>query len=245
MLSGKGIWTWRLSNVEDGDPWTMVSKAVHGGLSHITVKVSDGLKPMQSGDYLRRVVKAMHSQNIQVWAWAYVYGKSVSNAAAEGVLLASRATGIGADGVILDVEGEYEVAGSAEWVKSCCASVGAGFSGPLALSSFWKPSVHSQLPWHQFCALCDIIMPQVYCFKSDAGLQAQECWEEFAPYLKAYPKLQMFPTGAIAAEESDSNPLKVKHFCDEVDKAGWAGANFWCWDEAVTATWDAMAAWRK
>jgi len=249
-LTGKGVWTWQLRNTEGG-PGTsdaargaaVASQAKAARLAYVTVKVSDGTDSYQAGSLLRAVVNPLREAGIASWAWGYSYGRSPATALREGILLGQRAAGLGVAGVILDVEGEYEAGGGADWAKSACRGVRLTFGGPLAFSSFWKPSVHADFPWHTFCALTDLVMPQVYPFKRDAGLTAQQCFAEFAPYLREYPALQLVPTGAIAADECDRNPAKVTHFCEEVDAARLGGANFWDWQNSVESAWEAMARW--
>ena len=252
MLTGKGAWIWQLPPTEGGDPWAITSKAARAGLSHVTVKVADGLKPLHDGDLLRRMVRALHSQGIQVWAWSYVRGKSLSNAAAEGALLGQRAAGMGADGAVLDAEGEYESAGAAGWAKATCQAAGSAFPGPLALSSFWKPSVHGGFPWHTFLALCDLYMPQIYwhsdnpadTWVGDPVKMLRTCLGEWGPYAARYRQAQLFPTGALARYESNNDPALIAAFCAEVDCQGLAGANFWDWQEATEKTWAALAGWK-
>ncbi len=250
MLTGKGAWIWQLDETLGGDHWAITSAASHAGLSHVTVRVSLGTQPENDGDHLRRLATALHSQGIQVWAWAYLYGKTVAHARAEGLLLGQRAAGMGADGAIMDVEGEYEAAGSADWAKANCQGVRAAFTGPLALSSFWKPSVHQALPWHTFIALCDLFMPQCYWGDCDTGKVwiepaklLQQTVKEYANYKRIYGK-PLFPTGAIARKESGGDPARVRAFCREVDAQRLAGANFWDWQESSEETWAAMAAWK-
>ncbi len=245
MLTGKGLWLWQLSACGDeDDPWPLMSRLLPLGLSHLVVKVTDGAKPYNDTATLQRLVRACHMEHIAVWGFGYTYGASEEHAALEGNELGARCKGLELDGAVIDAESEYETANSSAWAQSYCQAVKSAFAGPLALSSFWKPSVHAAFPWDAFCASVDVLMPQVYWGDRDAAFTLRESAAEFAPYLKVYPHLQFFPTGAIDQEEGGGNPLKVTHFCAEVDAEGWAGANMWDLQEEVPSMLAAFAAWK-
>ena len=41
-LQGKGFFTWKLPNCENGDPKKVADQAVAAGLTHLVIKVADG-----------------------------------------------------------------------------------------------------------------------------------------------------------------------------------------------------------
>jgi hypothetical protein len=246
MLTGKGCWLWKLPACENGDPGAITSAAVQAGLSHVVVKVAEGVKGYNDRGQLSRLVTALHSKGVAVWGFGYSYGGSAERAAAEGDFLGKQVKALGMDGAVIDAEGEYEAHGSDAWAQACGEALKGAYAGPAALSSFWSPQeYHPTFPWRPFLSLVGCIMPQVYWGATrDAALTLRQSAAEFAPYLQANAGLQFFPTGAINQEEGGGNPQTVTHFGAEVDAEGLAGANFWVWDEAVASMWGAMAKWQ-
>lgn len=251
MLTGNGYFVWQAPACEkEGDPWSIVSAAVHAGMSSVIVKVSDGKGYYNNvpGDdpnaHLTRLVRALRLEDVAPWGFGYSYGGSVGNAAAEGEKLGEQCRDLGLAGCCADLEGEYEVAGSDAWAKAYLEALKAVYAGPLVVSSFWSRLYHPQFPWHTVCALCDAVSPQVYWGKDrDAALTLRQSAAEFAPFLKAYPRLQFFPTGAVSQDEGGGSAAAVRNFCVECDAEKTGGAWWWDMQEEIPSMLSVVAAW--
>ena len=64
-LQGKGFFTFNLPECEDGDPGSILAAAQAAGLSHIIVKIADGMQAAgidaSIGDFTAPVVQALHA----------------------------------------------------------------------------------------------------------------------------------------------------------------------------------------
>ncbi|MBI3760868.1 MAG: caspase family protein [Chloroflexi bacterium] len=107
-LSGTGIFTWRLTNVEGGDPTAIANKATAAGFKFILINIANG--PNTSGDAALNaaVVQALQSAGIKVWGWHYVIGNDPE---AEAQIAIGQVQGLGLDGYVVVAESEYKQTG--------------------------------------------------------------------------------------------------------------------------------------
>ena len=78
-LQGKGFFLWKIKNCEGGNADRIAKKAKKAGLSHVLIKIANGIYSYNYDwnlkiDLVSPVVKALRSKGIQVWGWHYVYG---------------------------------------------------------------------------------------------------------------------------------------------------------------------------
>jgi hypothetical protein len=274
MLTGKYLFSWNLTTCEPSwpDPWRVVSACAHAGVASLLIKVSDGAgvfnedRSKDPSDPLyqapvKRLVAACLEMGIRPVGWGFVYGPadnagnpfSLAHATAEGEKLGEQCRDLGMAECWIDAEGSFEQSGPdgepAVYAKAICEALKGVYSGPLCLSSFWKPQVHSALPWHTFCAEIaergnGAVSPQVYPEgPADPGPMLRESHDEFTGYLEAYPGLQFFPTCAINADDGGGNAAGVKNFCATADSLGLRGGAAWVLDEAIPSMTAAFAAW--
>ena len=85
-LQGKGFFAFNLPDCEGGDPSSILAAAQAAGLSHIIVKIADGVQAAgidPSGvDFTAPVVQALQQAGMNVWGWQSVYGNDPSAEAA-------------------------------------------------------------------------------------------------------------------------------------------------------------------
>ena len=247
MLQGKGFYTWKIPNCEGGNPANFAAAAKAAGLTHVLLKIADGVTTYNGTwgatvDWVTPVVQALRGQGIQVWGWQYVYG---NDPIGEANLAIRRCQQFQVDGFAIDAEKEYKEDGKAEAARRYMAQLRAGLPNtPLALSSYRFPSLHPQLPWKPFLDKCDINMPQVYWMQShNAGAQLQRCQKEFAAII---PNRPLIPTGA-AFREGGWQPTvgEVNEFLSTAVSMNLSAANFWVWDDArmgiLPGIWEAIA----
>lgn len=231
-LQGKGFYIWKIADCEKGSPGAIATVAYQSRLTHVLIKVANGLYAYNY-DYERRidfvpeVVSALRARGIQVWGWHYVYG---TDPAGEARIAARRVRELGLDGYAIDAEGEYKAPGRRSAASTFMRLLRTSLPDtPLALSSFRYPSYHPQLPWREFLEKCDINMPQVYWMQANnPGTQLRRSLQEFQ---NMNPFRPVFPTGAAFREHGwQPTPGEVTEFLETARELGLAGVNFWSWD---------------
>jgi hypothetical protein len=83
-LTGKGFFIWKIRDCEGGSASAIASAAADAGLSHVLIKIADGMNQYNvdsttGNDYVPAVVQALHAAGIQAWGWHYVYGSDTSS----------------------------------------------------------------------------------------------------------------------------------------------------------------------
>ena len=119
-LSGKGLFTWKLKNCEGGHVDQIIEEGLRAGLTHILVKIADGVTLYNQTVPLLDIINALKLAGFQVWGWQYTYGgvwiDSDHNPhygdhtpEDEARVGAARALELGVDGFVVDAEQEYKV----------------------------------------------------------------------------------------------------------------------------------------
>ncbi len=244
MIEGKGFFTWKIPNCERGDANQIASQARSAGLTHLVLKVADGMVIYNGNwgdpkDYTTPVVTALRQNGIKVWGWHYLYG---DNPTAEANIAIKRIRQYNLDGYVLDVEREYKESGKKaaakrfmNIIRSACPDL------PIALSSYRYPSLHPQVPWKEFLEKCNICMPQVYWMKAhNPGQQLARSVREFEA---KKPSLPVIPTGAAFREHGwQPTEAEVLEFFKKAKELNLQGVNFWEWSDArsgnVPGVWE-------
>ncbi len=233
-LEGKGLFTWKIPNCEQGDPAAMAATAKSAGLTHVLLKVADGTTVYNGTwgikqDLVTPAVNSLRAEGIEIWGWHYVYG---NNPVGEANLAIQRIRQYNLDGYVIDAEKEYKQDGRKAAAKAFMNRLRGAFpSLDIALSSYRFPSLHPQLPWAEFLDGCNINMPQVYWMKAhNAGEQLIKCVREFQ---NKTPSRQVIPTGA-AFHEAGWKPTsaEVLEFMNTAKALNLPAVNFWEWSDA-------------
>ncbi len=240
-ISGKGFFTWKLPNCEDGQPGRIARRAADAGLSHVLIKIADGVVPFGDNGLNRAVVEALRERNIETWGWHYVYGREPAKEARVAV---EQVRALDLAGYCIDAEAEFTQPGKDAAARAFVGQVRAGLPGlRLSLSSYRYPSLH-QIPWTAFLERCDFNMPQVYW--EQAHNPADQLARSARELLALNPPRPVVPTGAAyGAGGWVSTPDDIRAFLKAARKMGLTGANLYSWDYAGavsrTAMWDAVA----
>jgi hypothetical protein len=241
ILQGKGMYLWRINNVEGGDPTAIAEAARLAGLTHVLVKVADGrgtyntykvengreLFNAQDGvDQVPAVIAALRARGIQAWGWQYIYGHYPS---IEARMAIQRVREFNLDGFVVNAEIEFQETGmdipAAQYMRELRTALP---NTPIALSSFRYPNLHRPFPWETFLEYCDLNMPQVYWVgANNPGAQLVRSMREFQTLRVQRP---YFPTGAAYGEHGwRATPEQVTWFLQAVKEQQLPGANFWEW----------------
>jgi hypothetical protein len=229
MLTGKGMFIWKIQNCHNGSISEITRRAVRANYSHVLIKIANGIYSYnydweRNIDLVPPLVAALKSEGIQVWGWHYIFGDQPLDEAAKAI---SRVRQLGVDGYVLDAEGQYK--GKNVSAITFMNQLTAAISDiPIALSSYRYPSYHPTFPWNQFLKKCDLNMPQVYwMYANNPGAQLEKSIKDFMNLEYTPP---IFPTGASCVENDWTPTLdEVKEFMAKAKELNLPGFNMWEW----------------
>jgi hypothetical protein len=159
---GKGDWIWQMSSCQTALGVANVQGVIdyekNKGMRWITVKCGDSgnIWSQFNTDLITRA----HAAGLKIFGWAYVYGNNIQGE----INVALNVLNLGADGFIIDAEGEYErLANNAAAAAQYCQGIRAVYPNTfLAHAPFPIISLHSGFPYVTFGKYCDAVMPQAY-----------------------------------------------------------------------------------
>lgn len=235
LLSGKGWYLWRLLQ----DPQVLVDVAKLQGVSHLLVKIANGIAGYNL-TLAERLVPIAKASGIRVWGWHYLYHNDPIR---EAKIALQRIRETGVEGLVLDAE--YECKNKPTQAKTYCGLVRSevGNDFPLALSSYRFPSLHPELPWNVYRRYVNMDLPQVYWEQAhNAGAQLNRSLAEFK---LMEPRLPYLPTGAAYKWNGWMPTVSdVKDFIAGCRDNGLPGFNFWEWDlcqQYLPDVWNTIA----
>ena len=246
LPKGKGFYIWKVPNCEGGDPEKIALTAHQIGLTHVLVKIANGIYDYNydvalKKDLVAPVSNALAKYNIKTWGWHYVYGDLPVKEAAAAIRQIRK---IPLEGYVIDAEAEYK--GKYTACRVFMSELRNAFpSFPIALSSYRYPKYHNDLPWTDFLSKCDLNMPQVYWEQlRNPGEQLEKSLNEFKTYVSPFRPL--VPTGsAYGANNWYPKPAEITEFMNKAVSLGLSGVNFWSWDycrRSLPGLWDTIAA---
>ncbi len=242
QLKGKGFFIWKIPSCEEGDPAAIASVAGQAGLSHVLIKIANGIYDFNYAgkkDLVLPVAQALKEKGIQVWGWHYVFGDLPKEEAKAALRQIHK---IPLDGYVIDAESEYKdkYTPSRIFLKEI-RTVLPDF--PIALSSFRFPRYHPQLPWKDFLLKVDINMPQLYWEQAhNPDEQLERCLSEFQALLPFRPIIPTAP--AYAANKWSPSPQDILTFMNTARDLNLSGVNFYSWDycrSKLPQIWDTIA----
>lgn len=254
MITGKGVFIWQGKQCGPkrtgfNDVQSAVDVCVLMGLTHVVLKIGDGTsRYSQSYADMAAAVQSFRAAGIGVWLWHYVTcgvwfneddQPRLSNVTPEmdAAFALKAIRELKPDGYVIDAEKELKVINQKErarnFMKTLMAGSGPGI--PVALSSFRFPRLHPELPWDEFLAGCDLVMPEVYW-------QPKSIWHpkwgpegelrESITQTLAKRQLPIVPTGRAYIGDGHPNPTtqEITTFLETAKSLGCPAANFWALD---------------
>ena len=244
-INGRGAWVWYASQcgtVED-----MIFWARQGKIDHLLVKVGDGNRfgtadePFVFSDQFENVRDGLKAAGIRVLTWSYNYLNDPQGEAD----IAIWALNNGSDGHVFDIESESE--GKADAADMLGALVRS--KHPDAFLAYAPHAVidyHLKLPYLQFNAFCDAVMPQFYTLELGNGrewsfprLFAE--WDRWIGLWQAsgntVPVLVPFIDGY-----KDGNTATIAEYGPIATARGIEGVSIWRFDTMQPAMYEALAA---
>lgn len=249
MITGKGFWIWKLRDCEDGDPARIASAAQAAGLSHVLIKIADGvvsanLDKNTRADLIPPVAASLKAVGMQVWGWHYVYGYYPQQ---EADIAVRRTLELGLDGYVIDAEREFKQAGWSARAQAFAQAVRRSLAPQgisIALSSYRYPSLHREFPWREFLTQCDFNFPQVYWEQShNPADQLRRCVREFSTLAPVRPLIPVAPT--YKTNGWMPTPGDLKSFLDAARELNLPAVSFFSWDECrrdLPGLWETVSA---
>jgi hypothetical protein len=230
MLTGKGMFIWKIQECHNGSISEITRRAVRANYSHVLIKIANGIYSYNYDwdkkiDLVPPLVAALKSEGIQAWGWHYIYGNQPWEEASKAI---SRIRELGVEGYVLNAEGYYKgkYISATTFMDQLTAAI---TDIPIALSSYRYPSYHPAVPWNQFLKKCDLNMPQVYWV--DAHNPGAQLKKSIADYMNLKYTPPIFPTGAAYKRDTGWAPTldEIKEFMRTAKELNLPGFNFWEW----------------
>jgi hypothetical protein len=257
---GKGIFIWRLAVCAGGDMSLLANMSVNAHLQWVAIKAADGTDNFNQGsppswggpNLLPDAINKLRAVGIRVWLWQYIYGANwlgQSIAAAEAQKAVENIGRFNPDGWLIDPEKEYKRNGAAAWtdtymnmVRASCPTI------PIGLCSYRFPTLHPELPWHNFLRHCDFHAPQVYWILAhNPGDQLRRSVRE----LQALANLPVVPVGSAYYDTGfkwQPTVAEINEFDQVAHALNLPGITWWEWGENghgaqyITEFWQAISA---
>ena len=185
-LYGKTLYVWEAS--ASGGTEGVIAHARSIGANAVLVKAWDGPN-FWSNQFTAAAVAAWKAAGLIVGAWGYVRPSDISSCP----IMAKQAVTCGAQYLVLDVETEWEIAGSPGLADTLGAAMRKELPDTLiGFTTFALPKLHRQFPYLNFARWCDFVQPQVYF--ATAGIAPQAMLDDSLAQLSGYGK-RIFPVG--------------------------------------------------
>lgn len=262
---GKGDWIWEMSACETAlgvaTPQAVLQYEANKGMQWIAVKAGDGTNEWPQWN--SNLVVQAHALGLKIFAWAYVYGNASTNSSVSAEsAVANWAIAQGADGFIIDAEGEYEQqpgGDNATPAAQYCQAIRAQYPNRfLAYAPFAYIARHPTYPYIQFGQYCNAVMPQDYW--ADIGVSVNQMvsemdgqWSNWQNGLVGGPHAgsikpivpigQGYPSSGYSAGVNITSFVNLlKSDASSASAGGYRGVSFWSCQDHMAADWSAIGA---
>ncbi len=229
IWEGNHMFIWQLEHIYSGDIRKMIDKAKELGYTGVLIKFADGslAGDAKSRRYMERFKAAaplFKAAGLVVGGWIYQYLTDVQGE----VDACTQALEHGADWLVLDGEAEIagknaQVADFGQRLRSRHPQAAVGFS------SFPVYEYHRDVPYREYAAFCNVMMPQVYwaAIGWDVSKTMNTTLEQYRQF-----GLPVAPTGQCYDAAA---PADISRFIELSRRAGLDGVSWWTWQEADEA----------
>jgi hypothetical protein len=247
-LTGKGFMIWKVERCESGNADAIADAARQAGLTHVVIKIAQGVLPanidkLSRVDRVPPIVQALRKNGIQVLGWHNIFGHDPIR---EAHLAVQRTQQLELDGYVFDAGYEYKSPGMASAAHAFMTELRKGIlNKPVGLSSYRSPKYHHTLPWKEFLEKCDFTMPQVYWeMAHNPADQLTKCVLQFQELPVQRP---IIPTGPVYRGRNNwsASPGEITEFLIQARALGIKAVNFFEWHYGRTLLkpiWNAIAA---
>lgn len=244
---GKGFYIWKISQCEGGDNQKIAFEAYQAGLTHVLVKIANGIYDYNYDVSLRKdlvapLAEELLKYGIKTWGWHYVFGDLPKDEAGAAIRQIRK---MPLEGYVIDAESEYK--GKYTPCRIFMSELRNALPDfPIALSSYRYPKYHMDLPWADFLSKSNYNIPQVYWEQAhNPGVQLQRSLDEFKTAVS--PFRPIIPTGAAYGASGWVPTVEdITEFISTAVSLGMSGVNFWSWDycrKSLPFLWNTIAAY--
>jgi hypothetical protein len=228
--AGDGMWIWYVSRSSGGDLGRIARKAHRHGIETVYVKSSDGGNAWSQ--FTPTLVSKLHSHNLRVCAWQFVYGSHPGAEARRG----AGAVAKGADCLAVDAETTYEGRyGAADaYVDKLRHLIGRSF--PTSLATFPYVDYHPALPYSVFLGPGGLRfnLPQLYWHTIGDSVSA--AYRHTFRFNRVY-RDPIYPLGQTYANP----PIRqIQRFRRMAISYEFGGVSWWSWQETGRREWRAL-----
>lgn len=225
IWDGTHLWSWKAK----GDVNKMIELAKSLGVTGVLIKFANGSlagDPVSQAymDRFKQLASVFKAAGFRVGGWIYQYLTDVQGE----VDACTQAIEAGADWIVLD--GEVELKGRNAQVQQFGQLFRTKYPNfPLGLSSFAIAERHPEVPFAEYAAFVDVMMPQIYW--ADMGWDVAVAFNASIASHKKFGK-PIAPTGQ---SYDKATPADMARFVQLCKSAGYSHASWWDWDEATNA----------
>jgi len=224
------MWIWYVSRSSGGDPARIARKAHRRGIETVYIKSSDGGNAWSQ--FTRGLVSNLHSRNLRVCAWQFVYGNHPGDEARRG----AGAVAKGADCLVIDAESHYEghYAAADRYVDKLRRLIGRQF--PTALATFPYVDYHPAFPYSVFLGpgAARYNLPQLYWHT--IGVSVGAGYRHTFRFNRVYRR-GIYPLGQTYADP----PIRqIQRFRRMAISYEFGGVSWWSWQETNRREWRAL-----
>jgi hypothetical protein len=221
IWDGTHMFIWQPWEVLGGDVTAMIAKLKELAVTGVILKYSDGNlvgDPVSQRfmSEFKRLAPLFKKEGLTVGGWSYMYLTDV-----DGEVDALRqAVEAGADWIVLDAE--KDVAGKNALVTQYGQKVRALFPNlKIGLSSYAIADYHKEVPFNEYAAFVDVMMPQVYW--STMGWDVEVAFNASVASYKKYGK-PIAPTGQAYDAATSADMARFVQLCKQ---AGFTHVSWW------------------
>jgi hypothetical protein len=226
----QGMWIWYVSQSENGDIASIVSRAKGNGIGTVYVKEGDGSTIWNQ--FNQSLISPLHAGGLDVCAWQFVYGNAPVAEAKVGATAVHR----GADCLVIDAESDYEgkYAAADLYIRTLRSLVGANF--PVSLAGFPYVDYHPAFPYSVFLGPGGANFNQPQMYWKAIGTSVKAVFEHTYQYNRIWGH-PIYPIGQTY-EAPGLGPLRA--FRRFAASYGNLQPSWWDWQETTTPEWTAL-----
>jgi hypothetical protein len=225
-----GAWIWELSRSDGGNLDRIAARADRAGVETVYVKAADGGRWWPQ--FSAALVDRLHARGLDVCAWQFLYGRLPLTEAELG----ARAARLGANCLVLDVEGHYarRYVQAQDFLRRLRNRIGDDY--PLGFTSLPYVSWHDTIPYSVFLGPrgAHVNLPQVYW--RDIGASVERVFGRTIAENAIYAR----PLAPIGQLYQAPSPDEIVRFRALAQALGAPGVSFWSWQSAAPSGWAAL-----
>lgn len=234
VFAGTSVWIWKLDQAEGGNVEAIIAKAKQAGVSTLFIKSSDGVTS-EGSQFSRALVDQLHSADLRVCAWQFIYGGNPLGEAAA----AAEAIRAGADCFVINAEQQYDgrYAQAQQYLAALRGAPGVGNDYPLGFTSIGNTFARPTLPYSVFLGPrggAQVAMPQVDwpAAKRPVG----EVSRDVAKGWRIYGR----PMVPLAQIDGDATSADIQQYRAIWEQYGSVGSSYFRWGVGPADLWSTL-----